>query len=184
MRLLAVMSSLASASQDTVVFSYGSNGINQLRARVRNPELTSAPATLHGYARVFCLASPRWSGGGVASLAPQAGAATRGTVVALSAAELARLDAFELPAYRRVPLADGAVVVGAGSAARTARGASSERRAPAPLRAHPRARSSLITKTPVVRLRTRTEPWHACSQPGRPRPSARQLSCRLVRFTR
>ena len=41
---------------------------------------------------------------------------------------------------------------------------------PAPLRAHPRARSSLITKTPVVRLRTRTEPWHACSQPGRPRP--------------
>jgi Gamma-glutamyl cyclotransferase, AIG2-like len=83
------------APQHTLVFSYGSNSLAQLRVRVDNPSLTASAATLPGYARVFCLSSPSWGRGGVASLAPAEGAAARGSVVALSPAELARLDAFE-----------------------------------------------------------------------------------------
>ena len=36
------------------VFSYGSNGISQLRARVKNPGLTAAPAVLQDYTLAFC----------------------------------------------------------------------------------------------------------------------------------
>jgi hypothetical protein len=54
------------------VFSYGSNGTAQLRARVQNPALQS-----------------------VASLAPCEGVTTYGAVVGLSLEELQRLDSFE-----------------------------------------------------------------------------------------
>ena len=77
------------------VFSYGSNGTAQLRARVQNPALVSRPACVHNYARVFCLRSRGWGGGGVASLAPCPGARTLGSVVDLTPAELELLDGFE-----------------------------------------------------------------------------------------
>jgi len=80
----------------TLVFGYGSNGIKQLRARVKNVDLTSRGAILKGYARVFPIWSNGWKGG-VASVLPSPSADThvRGSVVELSIEELARLDSFE-----------------------------------------------------------------------------------------
>jgi hypothetical protein len=86
------------AMPGTLVFSYGSNSLTQLRLRVHNPRLTARPASLPGYARVFCLKSASWDGGGVASLAPindPSATAARGSVVELSPAELGALDSFE-----------------------------------------------------------------------------------------
>lgn len=100
------------ASAETLVFSYGSNSVRQLRQRLRNPALTSTPATLPSYSRVFCLSSSNWAGGGVASLAPSPpnAAPAQGSVVSLTPDELARLDEFE-HGYRRASLT--AVVSGA-----------------------------------------------------------------------
>lgn len=78
-----------------LVFGYGSNGTTQLRARVLNSELQSAPAFIKDYARVFCLKSKGWMDGGVASLAPCSGATTYGSVVELTETELELLDAYE-----------------------------------------------------------------------------------------
>jgi cation transport regulator ChaC len=77
------------------VFSYGSNGTAQLRARVQNPALRSRPARVEHFARIFCLRSHGWGGGGVASLHPCAGATTYGAVVELTEAELGLLDRYE-----------------------------------------------------------------------------------------
>lgn len=86
-----------------LVFNYGSNSSPQLRARVRNKALESRAAFVQGYARVFCLRSNSWGGGGVASLCPCAGAITYGSVVSLAPAEKALLDTFE-GGYREVRL--------------------------------------------------------------------------------
>lgn len=94
------------APTSSLIFSYGSNSIVQLRQRLDAPALIAAPATLPGYRRVFCLSSANWAGGGVASLAPAPAdglAPVRGSVVTLTSAELARLDGFE-GGYRRVQL--------------------------------------------------------------------------------
>lgn len=85
----------------TRVFSFGSNSMSQLRARVKNPNLTALPARVHNTARIFCLHSPNWSGG-VASLHPHEGCVTYGAVVDLSSEELERLHAFE-GGYRLQP---------------------------------------------------------------------------------
>lgn len=82
----------------THVFSFGSNSLWQLRLRVENPNLTARPASLPGFTRVFCISSAAWKSGGVASLAPSRYAsspAVRGSVVTLTAAELACLDTYE-----------------------------------------------------------------------------------------
>ena len=79
----------------TAVFSYGSNGTAQLRARVQNEALYSRPAKVENFARIFCLRSRGWGGGGVASLHPCPGTTTYGAVVELTEAELGRLDRFE-----------------------------------------------------------------------------------------
>ena len=77
------------------VFSYGSNGVAQLRERVQNPTLTAARATLPDAVRVFAGWSSRW-GGAVASVVPShTGLSVRGSVTRLSAAELKLLDGFE-----------------------------------------------------------------------------------------
>ena len=94
---------MAALSQPKVlVFGYGSNGVAQLRARCANPALTLRPALLPDHARVFCLRSPRWGQGGVASLAPSVGQHCLGSVAELTAAEKELLDKFEKPAYRDV----------------------------------------------------------------------------------
>ena len=116
-RGLSTSTATAMAASTTLVFSYGSNSTNQLRARVETPALESRPATAEGYCRVFCLKSGGWGDGGVASLAPSPGAAVRGAVVELDPDQLARLDVYE-GGYRKVPLL---VTVGnAGSAAAAA----------------------------------------------------------------
>ena len=92
--------------QRTLVFSYGSNGTAQLRARVKNPQLRALGARVDGYVRTFCLRSGGWEGGSVANLSPcsplgraaagmSAGGCAFGSVVALTSVELERLDAFE-----------------------------------------------------------------------------------------
>ena len=77
------------------VFSYGSNSLAQLRARVENPTLQSTAASLKDMARVFCLRSRGWGGGGVASIAPQVGTVVYGALVTLTDAELERLRGYE-----------------------------------------------------------------------------------------
>eukprot|EP00501_MAST-03F_sp_TOSAG23-6_P000056 GSMAST32.ASY1.ANO1.57.1 assembled CDS len=79
-----------------LLFSYGSNGTNQLRARVQNDTLTSKKALVNDYARVFCLESSGWGTSGVASLSPKAGNITRGSVVELTPHEMKLLDAYEV----------------------------------------------------------------------------------------
>ena len=78
-----------------LIFSYGSNSLAQLRARVENMSLEARSASLEGFARVFCLRVPAWGESGVASLAPCAGAVTHGSVVSLTPEEKARLDRYE-----------------------------------------------------------------------------------------
>lgn len=77
------------------VFSFGSNGIAQLRERCKNPNLIGTPALLEDAVRVFAGASPRWQGGGVASIVPCAGMQVLGNVAWLSSEEILRLDLFE-----------------------------------------------------------------------------------------
>ena len=78
-----------------LVFSYGSNSTAQLRARVGNPALQSRGARLPDFARVFCLRSGGWGGGGVASIAPAEGRTVYGAVVELSDDEKLALDGYE-----------------------------------------------------------------------------------------
>jgi hypothetical protein len=84
----------------TVIFSYGSNSVNQLRGRLRSPNLIAHPAHVENWSRIFCLKAPHWGDGGVASLAPHPGAKTLGSIVNLNENELAILDSFE-GGYRR-----------------------------------------------------------------------------------
>jgi len=78
----------------TAVFSYGSNGVAQLRSRCQNPTLTSVPATLPGFVRCFGGSSEKW-GGAIASVLEAEGSTCYGSVAHLSEAELALLDGFE-----------------------------------------------------------------------------------------
>lgn len=101
----------ATASSSWLIFSYGSNSTKQLQKRVENLSLTSAAAVAHDFSRCFCRQSQRWGAGGIATLAPEAGAKTFGSVVRLSEAEKVRLDVFEFgppgtanPPYRLEPL--------------------------------------------------------------------------------
>ena len=78
------------------VFSYGSNSTSQLRARVKNPDLETFGAMLHGYSRVFCFDSKSWGGGGVASICPSSSQEmVCGALVCLSDEELKLLDSYE-----------------------------------------------------------------------------------------
>lgn len=78
------------------VFSYGSNGVAQLRERCQNDALTAEAAFMPSYRRIFCGISRKWDGGGIASII-KASADHRcvGTVTMLSAHELALLDRHE-----------------------------------------------------------------------------------------
>jgi hypothetical protein len=76
------------------VFSYGSNSVAQLRARVENPDLQAFPAKLLDWERIFCVRTATW-GGAAASLIPQKGSITFGSAVYLTEEELSRLDNFE-----------------------------------------------------------------------------------------
>lgn len=77
-----------------LVFSYGSNSIVQLQARVHNTGLKAFPARAPGWKRIFCRNTTRWCGA-AASLAPNADGSVHGAVVDLTRDELERLDAFE-----------------------------------------------------------------------------------------
>ena len=82
-RSTRAMAALSGSQPKVLVFGYGSNGVAQLRARCSNPTLTLRPARLPDHARVFCLRSPRWGQGGVASLAPSIGQHCLGSVAAI-----------------------------------------------------------------------------------------------------
>lgn len=96
-----------------LLFSFGSNSSQQLRGRVcvSPTELLPPPrpALLLGHARVFAGVSTPWEGA-VADVVPSPGHSVRGSLCALSADQLDRLDAFERLYARRtvaVRLADG-----------------------------------------------------------------------------
>ena len=83
-----------------LLFSYGSNGIQQLRTRVVNPYLQSKPAIAVDFIRTFCLRSFSWGGraqqvSGVANIMPLLGSKTFGSVVELTNEEFHRLHSYE-----------------------------------------------------------------------------------------
>ena len=85
----------ATSAGPHAVFSYGSNGLEQLRERCQNEKIEGQPATLANAVRVFAGASARWDGGGVASIVPCPGLVVHGNIAHLSDGELKLLDGFE-----------------------------------------------------------------------------------------
>ena len=77
------------------VFGYGSNGIEQLRVRCQNPNLTSSRAHMIDHVRIFSGRAPSRQNGAVASIAPMQGGRVNGSVVFLTQAEMHLLDGFE-----------------------------------------------------------------------------------------
>ena len=77
------------------VFSFGSNGVAQLRERCGNPAITARRAEMREAARVFGGWSTRWDGA-VASVVRKKHTRVRGSVSYLTQAELKKLDVFEL----------------------------------------------------------------------------------------
>jgi hypothetical protein len=88
-----------STPMSTLVFSYGSNSLAQLRGRVLNNELIGRPAIAIDWNRIFCLQTSHWGGSedfsAVASLHPSKGGRTLGSVVELSSIEVERLNNYE-----------------------------------------------------------------------------------------
>lgn len=84
-------------------FSYGSNSISQLRARVENPNLVAYPGKLENWCRIFRSEVGVWDGGGTASIVPIVGHEVYGAVVCLTHDEVTRLDCFEF-GYSKVKL--------------------------------------------------------------------------------
>jgi len=79
----------------SLLFSYGSNSIAQLRARIENPTIVAVPAKASEWQRIFCLrANPGW-GGAAASLVRDGHSVTYGSVVSVTIEELSKLDKFE-----------------------------------------------------------------------------------------
>ena len=76
------------------VFAYGSNGVEQVKARVGRAVSPCLPARLLGYTRIFALHSSRW-GGAIASIFPSPGTSVAGMLFQLTPGELKALDAFE-----------------------------------------------------------------------------------------
>lgn len=79
------------------VFGFGSNGLEQVRDRCKNPSLKAKKASLPGYVRFFAGENQYWQGG-VASLAAASDHVTYGSVVFLTEAELLLLDSYEVNA--------------------------------------------------------------------------------------
>jgi hypothetical protein len=81
--------------QTRLLFSYGSNGRQQLRGRIQqSAQVVTRPASLRGYRRFFCGYSDIWRGG-FASLQRCEGGMTYGHVVELTDAEFRLMDGFE-----------------------------------------------------------------------------------------
>lgn len=83
------------------LFSYGSNSINQLRARVDNLTLQSYPGYINDYKRIFCNYSKKWDGG-VATLIPKKNIKTYGIIVYLTKEELEKLDNYEINYHKEL----------------------------------------------------------------------------------
>jgi cation transport regulator ChaC len=78
-----------------LLFSYGSNGRQQLRGRLQLPaQVATHAASLRGYQRFFCGYSHNWRGG-YASVQRCEGGVTNGHVVELTDAEFRVMDDFE-----------------------------------------------------------------------------------------
>jgi hypothetical protein len=87
--------SVSAAQMKSLLFSYGSNSIAQLKARIENPTIVAVPARAFEWQRIFCLrANPGW-GGAAASLVRDGHSFTFGSVVSVTNEELSKLDEFE-----------------------------------------------------------------------------------------
>lgn len=84
-----------------LLFSYGSNNVEQLSQRVKRvTPFQVSPAYIENYTRIFAGYSRRWNGG-VASLYPAKGMRTYGSLVEISTQELDELDKYE-QGYTRI----------------------------------------------------------------------------------
>ena len=79
------------------LFCYGSNHIDQIKARVNNHHIVSRKCELPFYKRIFAGKSNGWQNGGVASLIKTDSPyiSCRGTYVMLTDDELLKMDKFE-----------------------------------------------------------------------------------------
>jgi Putative amidoligase enzyme/Gamma-glutamyl cyclotransferase, AIG2-like len=81
--------------EKTWVFCYGSNGMEQLRARVDHKgPWEFRPVVLKGYARIFSGYSGTWEGG-VASIWPDPKRRVYGSIVKMTKTEIKKLDRYE-----------------------------------------------------------------------------------------
>jgi hypothetical protein len=77
------------------VFCYGSNGLKQLRRRVKHKgPWESRPAMLPKYALIFSASTKGWNGA-IASIWPDDKSKVYGVIVKMNAAEIALLDQYE-----------------------------------------------------------------------------------------
>ena len=83
-----------------LLFSYGSNSIKQLKNRLKTDEITSKPAVLHGWIRIFCSYSFKWDGG-IASIHRNDDSNVYGSVVDLSDEQMNIIDKYEGNGYIR-----------------------------------------------------------------------------------
>jgi hypothetical protein len=81
----------------TPLFCYGSNHIEQIRARVNNYTLTSYKCELPFYKRIFSGTANSWQNGGVASIVHTGEPidSCRGSYVLLNEEEFKKMDKFE-----------------------------------------------------------------------------------------
>lgn len=78
------------------LFSYGSNSIKQVKARICNTShLTVYSAYIENYVRIFAGRSKRWDGG-VASIYPLKDKNVYGIVIVLKKKDLEKLNEFEI----------------------------------------------------------------------------------------
>lgn len=87
------------SSEDTWVFSYGSNHPLQLSQRLEAPITSiwerSLAAIIHNYTRAFSGSSKKWNNGSVATIVPKEGSFVEGIAVRLNPEEISKLDGFE-----------------------------------------------------------------------------------------
>ena len=86
------------------LFCYGSNNINQLRYRTKNPDLKSYKGLLLDHLRIFSGKSKMWNNSGVASLKEKKGTNCKGSYVIVNDQELNMIKQFEGELYQLKPV--------------------------------------------------------------------------------
>ena len=95
---------LIDLNKEHTLFCYGSNNINQLRYRTKNPKLQAYQGLLLDHVRIFAGESKIWNNGAVASLKEKNGENCKGSYVLINEQELNMIKKFEGDLYVTKPV--------------------------------------------------------------------------------